>query len=344
MSQPQGRPALAPSPAPASPLQITVIRYDEGRFERKALASADECAAYRQRPMLTWINLDGVMDARAVQTVASQFALHPLTVEDIVNTRQRPRMETFDDYVYVVARMLTYDPAAERIASEQVSIIVADKLVITFQESPGDVFDSLRAELGSGKSRARRMGPDYLLYSLLDAIVDNYFVICEKVGGKIEPLQEELIVSPSPKALRKIQRIKREVIFLRKCVWPLREVVSGLERAELPFFTASTPLYLRDLYGHTIQVMDNVETYRDMLASTVDIYMSSISNRLNEVMKVLTIIATIFIPLTFIASIYGMNFRHMPEIPWRYGYPAVLLAMAVVAGIMLLYFRRKRWM
>jgi len=230
--------------------------------------------------------------------------------------------------------------------AEQVSLILGPNFVISFQEEgkEGDLFEVVRERLRSSKGKLRKMGADYLLYALLDAIVDGYFVILERLGERIEVLEEELLANPSQLTLQNIHTMKREMIFLRKSVWPLREVISGLQRGESPLITETTGPYLRDVYDHTIQVIDAVESFRDMLAGMLDIYLSSISNRLNEVMKLLTIIATIFIPLTFIVGVYGMNFKLMPELEWRWGYPAVWLVMVVVAGLMLAFFRRKRWL
>lgn len=331
-------------PAETRRAEITVIAYNEADYERRTLESAEKCAAYRERTKVTWVNVDGARDPAAIQTIGAQFGLHPLTLEDIVHAEHRPKLEDYESYVYIVVKMLSYNEQARRTEAEQLSIVLAENLVITFQDRPGDVFDALRHALETGKGRARKMGADYLVYSMLDAIVDNYFVVCEKVGEKIEPLQEELIANPSPRALQEVQRLRRDVLFVRRSIWPLREVVAGLEKAESRFFSEPTRLYMRDVYDHTIQVMDTIETFRDIIASTVDLYVSSISNRLNEVMKVLTIIATIFIPLTFITSLYGMNFRHMPEISWRWSYPIVLTFMLLVAVAMILYFKRKRWM
>jgi len=337
-------PAGAPGPTEAQRAAITVITYDEARYERKTVKSAQECAAYGKGGKVTWINVDGVHDVTAWEAIAAQFGLHPLILEAISHQQQRPKLEDYDKYLFIVVKMLSYGEKSQRTEAEQLSIVLAGNVVITFQDRPGDVFEELREALETGKGRARKMGSDYLVYSLLDAVVDNYFTVCEKVGEKIEPLQEALIAAPSPKALREIQRLRREIIFVRRSVWPLREVIGGIEKTESRFFAEATQLYMRDLYDHTIQIMDTIETFRDTLSSTVDIYLSSVSNRLNEIMKVLTIIATIFIPLTFITSFYGMNFRYMPELSWRWGYPGVLLVMLVMAVGMLAYFRKRRWM
>jgi len=240
--------------------------------------------------------------------------------------------------------MLHYDEHENGVKAEQVSLILGPTWVISFQESWGDVFDSVRERIRGDKGRIRKVGADYLAYALIDAVVDNYFMILEKVGEDIEEIEDELVTNPVPETLQTLHNLKRQMIFLRKSVWPLREVISRLERWESPLIQKSTHIYLRDVYDHTIQVIDAVETFRDMLSGMLDIYLSSVSNRMNEVMKVLTIIATIFIPLTLVAGLYGMNFRYMPELEWRWSYPLVLLVMLTIGVLMVMYFRKKRWL
>ena len=240
--------------------------------------------------------------------------------------------------------MLGYNDDNQTVETEQVSIILGSNFVISFQERIGDVFEQIRDRLRNAKGRIRKMGPDYLSYSLIDAVVDSYFSILEKMGEKIEFLEEELVTDPTEQTLQQIHRLKREMIILRKSVWPLREVISGLQRTESELIKESTSVYLRDVYDHTIQIIDTIESFRDMVSGMVDLYLSSLSNKMNSVMKVLTIIATIFIPLTFIAGVYGMNFKYMPELEWRWGYAIAVLAMVIVAVIMLIYFRKKKWL
>ena len=328
----------------AQKVVITVIDYNETELVERELESVQECSVYKARPTVTWINVDGLHDIGVIESIGEQFGLHPLILEDIAHTAQRPKMEDYEDHLFVVLKMLSYLEPAGELEAEQVSIVLSNNLVISFQERQGDVFDSVRERIRTAKGRIRKTGADYLVYSLMDAVVDNYFVICEKMGEKIEPVHETLVGNPSPKVLHKVHLLKSEVLSLRKSVWPLREVVSGLERAEVPFFKKETRLYLRDVYDHTIQVIDTIETSRDMIAGMVDLYLSSVSNKMNEVMKVLTIIATIFIPLSFVAGLYGMNFDRMPELHWAWGYPAALFVMFSIAAGMLLYFRRKGWL
>jgi magnesium transporter len=253
-------------------------------------------------------------------------------------------MEDFDNYLFIVLKMLQYNDLENETRTEQVSIILGSNYVISFQEDEGDVFGLIRERIRANRGRTRKMGADYLAYSLIDAIVDNYFMVLEKIGEQIEDIEDELVKNPTPEVLHTIHSLKRELIFLRKSVWPLREVISRLERWESPLIDKSIDIYLRDVYDHTIQVIDALETFRDMLSGMLDIYLSSISNRMNEVMKVLTIIATIFIPLTLITGIYGMNFRYMPELDSPWGYPMVFLVMLAVSAVMLMYFRRKKWL
>jgi magnesium transporter len=240
--------------------------------------------------------------------------------------------------------MLDQSNQSKEILTEQISLILGPSFVISFQEREGDVFDPIRERIRSGKGRIRKMGADYLAYALLDAIVDDYFIVMEKLGERIEFLEEELVKRPLPETLQTIHHLKREMIFFRKAVWPLREVIGSLERGELPLVKETTRIYLRDVYDHTIQVIDTIETFRDMVSGMLDIYLSSVSNRLNSVMKVLTIIATIFMPLTFLAGIYGMNFKHMPELEWKWGYPAVWIAVILISVSMLTYFKKKGWL
>ncbi len=328
----------------AEKLKITVMDYDEEHFQEREIKAIEECFAFKDAPTVTWINIDGLHQIEILEKLGECYRFHPLVLEDILNTDQRPKMEDYGDYLYIVLRMLNYTDKNSEIETEQVSLILGPNFVFSFQEKEGDVFDPIRERIRSGKGRIRKMGADYLAYALIDSIVDNYFTIMEKLGETIEFLEEKLVTQPIPETLQTIHELKRELIFLRKAVWPLREVISGLERGELVLVKETTRVYLRDLYDHTIQVIDTIETFRDMISGMLDIYLSSVSNRLNSVMKVLTIIATIFMPLTFIAGIYGMNFKHMPELEWRWGYPMVWLFVIAISVFMLIYFKKKRWL
>jgi len=329
----------------AEEVKITIIDYDEIHFQEKVIKTIEECIPFKDKPTVTWINVDGIHQVELLEKLGQCYGLHPLTLEDILNTDQRPKIEDFGDYVYIVLKMLYYRDKTDEIVTEQMSLILGSNFVISFQEGiEGDLFDPVRERIRSEKGRIRKMGADYLAYSLLDSIVDYYFVILEKLGERIEFLEEKLVANPNPETLQIIHNLKREMIFLRKSVWPLREVISGLERGESSLIKESTRIYLRDIYDHTIQVIDTIETFRDMLSGMLDIYLSSVSNRLNAVMKVLTIIATIFMPLTFLAGIYGMNFKFMPELEWRWGYPLIWMIMLGIGVFMLFYFKKKKWL
>jgi len=328
----------------AGELKVTLIDYDETQFQEREIKTIEECFVFKDKPTVTWINVDGLHQVEVLEKLGECYEFHPLMLEDILNTDQRPKMEDYGDYVYIVLKMLEQSNKNNEVVMEQISLILGPNFVISFQEREGDLFDSIRERIRNGKGRIRKMGADYLAYTLVDSIVDNYFIIMEKLGEKIEFLEEELVTRPTAETLKTIHQLKREMIFLRKAVWPLREVVSGLQRGESSLMKESTRIYLRDVYDHTIQVIDTIETFRDMVSGMLDIYLSSISNRLNAVMKVLTIIATIFMPLTFIAGIYGMNFKYMPELEWRWGYPVIWLVVIFIGVSMLIYFKKKRWL
>ncbi|MEM2907456.1 MAG: magnesium/cobalt transporter CorA, partial [Candidatus Odinarchaeota archaeon] len=292
---------------------------------------------------VTWINIDKVADTKVTDSIGKRYNIHPLILEDISNTDQRPKIDVLENYIYVVAKMLYSDTDKDKTVIEQVSFILGQDYVVSFQERPGDVFDHIREMIRHNKGLIRKMGADYLLCSLIDSIVDNYFNICDRLEEKIECLDDELLGQPSQETINEINSLKREMIFIRKAIWPLREVVNILERTGPPLVLQKTIIHLRDVYDHVIQIIDLVETLQEILSSMVDTYLSSISNRTNEVMKILTIIATIFIPLTFIAGVYGMNFRFMPELELIWGYPLIVGVMFTVSIVMLLYFRRKKW-
>jgi magnesium transporter len=325
-------------------ISIHVVDYDEVNFLETELTSVEACIPYKNKPTVTWVNVDGVHDVPVLEKLGDCFEIHRLVMEDIMNTDQRPKMEDFGDYLYLVLKMLMSGKNGD-IVTEQISIILGPNYVLSFQEGiEGDVFNLIRERLRSGKGRIRKMGPDYLAYSLLDAVVDNYFVILENFGDKIELLESELIENPTQKTVQKIYQLKRELIFLHNAVWPLREAVSSLAKHDSPLIRESTPPYLRDVYDHVIHVIDSVDIYREMITGMLDMYLSSVSNRLNEVMKVLTAISLIFMPITFIVGVYGMNFKYMPELEWRYGYFFALLAMFGIGVSMFLYFKRKKWL
>jgi len=322
---------------------VSVIEYSPETFlERKNIANDFECKRPEGENIL-WINVDGLHDTELLQQIGKQFSIHPLVLEDICNTGQRPKMEDYGDYLYIVMKMATWDAEREWVDFEQVSLVLTENCVLSFQERPGDVFEPVRQRLRLGKGRIRKQGADFLAYSLLDSAVDEYFLLLEQIGDQVEKLEDDLLDEPGEHIVAGIHDLKREMIYLRKTAWPLREVVSMLERSET-LVTTDTQLYARDLYDHVIQVIDSIETLRDIISGMLDVYLSSVSNRMNEIMKVLTIIATIFIPLTFLAGVYGMNFKYMPELQWKWAYPAVWLVMLGTAGWMVRFFRRKGWL
>jgi magnesium transporter len=329
--------------------RITVIRYGDDGYEQKSVGRISEAVQMIKGRKTVWINIDGLHDVGVIQELGEKLGIHPLVLEDVVNTGQRPKLEDFEDYMFIVMKMLTFNQKDQTTSAEQVSLIPGKNFVITFQERPGDIFDPVRKRLKKGKGRIRKLGSDYLAYALIDTVVDEYFSVLESFGEKIEGMEEGMVDDPKPEELQSIHGLKREMIFLRKSVWPLREVISGLDRSDSRLIKERTHLYIRDVYDHTVQVIDTVETFRDMASGLLDLYLSSISNRMNQVMKVLTIIATIFIPLSFFAGLYGMNFNtdyplNMPELGWEYGYPALLLFMLALALLMLFYFRRRKWL
>jgi len=328
----------------ANNIRITYLDYDEQNFEEKSFAKIEECFPFKTTPTVSWINIDGLHDVEVVEKLGKEFELHPLIMEDILNTGQRPKLEDFDKYIFIVLKMLSYDGEKESIEAEQVSFVLGKNFVISFQERIGDTFEQIRDRIRNAKGRIRKMGPDYLAYALIDAIVDNYFVILERLGEKIESMEEEVIGDPTEKTVQQIHSLKRQMISLRKSIWPLRELIGGIRKSESSLINETTDFYLRDVYDHTIQIIDTIDSFRDMVSGLLDIYLSNISNKMNSVMKVLTIIATLFIPLTFVAGIYGMNFEYMPELKVRWAYGAVWLIMITIAVIMLFYFRRKKWL
>jgi magnesium transporter len=297
----------------------------------------------QEEKSVRWIHSDGVHDTNIVELLGNIYGIHPLVLEDIVNVYQRPKIDKMDEIVFIVLRDFIFGAYQEDIISEQVSIILSKNTVISFQETTNDFFGQLRKRIIQSKGRIRRNGSDYLVYSLIDLIVDRYFIVLEEMSDRIEIIEDELINAPTPQTLQRIYELRRIASTLRKYMWPLREAIFKLSRGEEGFFRDSTQFYLRDLHDHVIQVSDQVETYRESISAMVDIYLSSLSHKMNEVMKVLTLISTIFIPATLLASIYGMNFEYMPELTWEYSYPVLLIFMVFLGVLFLALFRKKRW-
>lgn len=329
---------------PEGRVDISVFDYDENHFEEKQITNPSDLLDYRDRKTTSWINIDGIQDVALVEMVCKHYNIHPLTIEDILHPEQRPKLEDSEEYIFVVLKMMNYDEKLGMVHSEQVGIILGENFVISFQEVLGDTFEGVRNRLRSGKGNIRKNGADYLMYALIDTIIDNYFVVLEKAGDMLEDIEEELLLQPSQKTLNQLYSLKREILTIRRMVLPLREVIYKLERDDLKLIKKATRVYIRDVYDHIIRVIDSVETIRDLLGGMLDLYQSIMGNRMNAVMKVLTIISTIFIPLTFIAGIYGMNFEYMPELGWKYGYPATWGLMIMMVMMMFVFFKKKNWL
>ncbi len=323
--------------------RITIIEFDESRLEERQATHLEECLLLTDKPTVTWINVNGLSKIANLEKLGECFNLHPLVVEDIANIEQRPKIEDYEDYLFIVLKAIAYDEATRDIGADQVSLVLGANYLISFHESGSQLFAPIREHLMAGKGHLRKAGADYLAYALMDLIVDQYFVVLERFGENLEYLEEEVVKRPTPETLLDVHRFKNDMILLRKSMWPLREVIGRLERKEFPFIKDETIIYCKDVYDHTIIAIDTVETYRDILSGMLDIYLSSVSNRLNEVMKILTIIATIFMPLTFLTGLYGMNFEFMPGLKWSPGFFAMLGLMTAVTILMLAYFKRKRW-
>jgi magnesium transporter len=331
-------------------IQINLLKYNEDNHEFGFIKNIDEAFDELADKTIRWINIYGLHDVDVLKKIEDHFSIHLLVMEDILNTNQRPKIEIYDDYIFAVVKMIYFDEENLELNVEQISLILHNNSIICFQEKLGDFFNPLRERIKNGKGRVRKSGPDYLAYAILDMIVDNYFLVLEKLGDRIESLDDEIMTNSDPEMAQKINSLKRTLIDLRKNVWPLREVISAITRDEIPYFKHKTLPFLRDLYDHIIQVIDTTENYREMATGLMDMYMTNISNRMNEVMKVLTIIATIFIPLSFLAGVYGMNFDtsasffNMPELHYRYGYIFFWCLVVLIGGGLLLFFKRKNWL
>lgn len=327
----------------AEKANFTVINYNESTLRIKETSSLEECLSLIDPSMITWINIDAISDARTVEAIGWHFELHPLLLEDIMNTDQRPKIDDYEDHIFLVLKVLLINVDTRSLEADQISFVLGKNYLLTFLERPSPLFRPVIERLQINKSRIRKNGPDYLVYNLIDIIVDNYFVIIEAGSDLLEELEVKVVAGMRTETLAAIQKMKKEFIFLRKSIWPLREVLLSLERNGSDLISPSSLLYFRDIYDHSIHAIDSIETLREMLSGMLDIYLSSVSNRLNEVMKVLTIISTIFMPLTFIAGVYGMNFKNLPETEWHYGYYLCLGLMACVVMVMLIFFRKKKW-
>ncbi|RZN46808.1 magnesium/cobalt transporter CorA [archaeon] len=318
---------------------IWVMDYAPDHLDEHTDIRIDDALAWLKSPNVTWLNVVG-LDADFIGQIGNALNVHPLVLEDILNTDHRPKVEEYDDYLFIVCKAPRHD---DGVAVEQLSMILFGTGVVCFHERGSDLFNALQERIRSQRGFIRSKGVDYLAYSILDTIIDSYFVTVEMINDTVDDLEETLVTEPTTDTLQALQHCKRHAIMLRKAIFPMREVAFSLEKIGAPFFGSDVRPYLRDVYDHCIQIMDTIESIKDMLSGMLDIYLSSTSNKLNEVMKVLTIISTMFIPMTFLAGVYGMNFIHMPELQWRYAYPAVLLVMASIAGVMALFFKKRGW-
>ncbi|EPR73467.1 Magnesium and cobalt transport protein CorA [Winogradskyella psychrotolerans RS-3] len=325
-------------------LHIESFDYTKETLKENVLTNIEDAKSYKETDSVTWINIDGLNSLSEIESIGKQYELHPLVLEDIVNTTQRPKIDEYDDYLFIVLKMLYYD-TDENVVIEQVSLVLGKNYVLSFQESEGDVFDTVRERIRLGNGRIRGLKSDYLLYALIDAVVDHYFSIIETLGNKIEDLENDLFEGHAKDNINiEVQQLKREILKVRRAIFPLREIINRIEKGEHPLIYKRTITYYRDIYDHLIQVSENIDIYREMIWSLMDMYMSTISNRMNEVMKVLTIMSSIFIPLTFLAGIYGMNFEYIPELNYHNGYFILLGVMFVMFILMLFYFKRKKWL
>jgi magnesium transporter len=324
--------------------RITLFNFNSENLLEKEIHNIEDVRPFKNNLDVTWVNVDGLHDVGIIEQVGELFGIHTLTLEDIVNTNQRPKLEEFDDYTYIVLKMLFLDQDKNRINAEQVSFVLGENFLITFQEMEGDIFDGVRERLRKCKGRIRKKGADYLMYALMDAVIDNYFLILDHTVEQTEIIEDMMLTDTSHRTLVLIHDIKRELIHFRRQVWPLREFLNNMISSEINLIEEPTRLFLRDLYDHSIQVIDTIESLRDVLMGMQDVYLSELSNKMNETMKVLTIIATIFIPVTFIAGVYGMNFKYMPELEQRWAYPAFWVTVVLIIALMMAWFKRKKWL
>ena len=325
-------------------VKLSLITYSEAAIHEHAIHSLTEVKQKRTGSPFCWINIDGLHDIRAIEEIGTEFSIHPLVLEDCLNTRQRPKIDDHEQYLFIVLKMFRFNKETAEVEEEQISYLLGSDYVISLQEREGDVFTPVRERLRTGKGRLRKAGPAYLFYTLLDAVVDNYFYVIDALNERIETLDAEVITNPRPSTLQNIYILKQEVLNLRKNIAPLREVLSKLLKEPHVLIDNATKIYFSDVFDHFLQVLESIDTQRELLSGLIDLYMTSISNRTNEIMKVLTLMAAIFIPITFVAGVYGMNFQRMPELEWEYGYLfAWTIMLSIVAG-MLIFFRNKNWL
>lgn len=321
--------------------ELMVITYNVERAEQRLISPGD-LPSFRDRQANLWLHIKGARHIPTIEAVGETFGLHPLVLEDILTPGQRPKLEDYGEYSFFA--LVSHAVSGGALINEQVNIVLGPDYVLSFQDEHSQLFRPVVERLLAANSRMRKFGPDYLVYSLIDMVVDHFFGVLEHLGELIEVLEQDVVTRPDSGSLHEIYELKNQMLFLRKAVWPLREVVGALERGQLLLFRESTLLYVRDVYDHATQVIETLEMYREMVSGLLDVYLSSLSNKMNEVIKILTILSTLFMPLTFVVGLYGMNFRYMPELEWKWGYPAVLTLLAALTGLMLWFFRRRRWL
>jgi len=321
---------------------IEVYSYSSDSFHQQTLEIKDPIPMPEESKVL-WININGLHDLPFIESMGKQFSIHSLVLEDILHTEQRPKVEDYGPYLFFVVKMLYYDEEHDQLNDEQVSMVLGKGFLLTFQEMAGDVFIPVRDRIRNNRGRIRREDPGFLVYSLLDSIIDQYFLILEKIGDSIEALEDEVTATASKESLAKVQHFRRQILFLRRSIWPLREMLLLLQRLDSPLVSATTKPYLRDLYDHVLYMIDTLESYREMAADFLDLYLSSMNNKMSSIMKTLTLITTIFMPLSFVAGLYGMNFVHMPELTQPFAYPAVLIIMGIIAVSFVIFFFTKKW-
>jgi len=322
----------------------SLVDYSKAAVVEQKVHSIDDILRYEGTDTVTWVNVEGLKNVELIKAIGQHFDIHPLVLEDILNTNQRPKFEDYENYLFIVLKGLFYTEGTFNINHEQVSILVLEKFIFTFKEKQDDLFTPVKQRLKNSKGRLRNLGADYLTYVILDTIVDQYFVLGDLLEEEIESIEDALLSNPTTETLSSIQHVRKELVFVRKSVSPMRELLKAIQRSESTLIHEKTEIYYRDVYDHIIRNIEIIESYRDLISSMQDIYISSVSNKMNDIMKVLTVFASIFIPLTFIAGIYGMNFEYMPELKWKWAYPALLMFFAVISLSLLVYFKKKKWL
>lgn len=324
--------------------RITIVDYNKETIEERAVESIEEILQCRETDTVTWVNIEGLGNIELISAIGEHFDIHPLVLEDILNTHQRPKLEEYDDYLYCVLKAIALAEDNFLVEYEQISILILNDFVFTFKEKQDELFEPVQRRLRASKGHFRSQGADYLAYVILDTIVDSYFTLQDSLDDIVDSIEEELLMDPAPATLANIQAVKRELIFIRRSISPLRELLNAILRSESPLIEDKTLIYFRDISDHVLRISEALESTRDMVAGLLDIYITSISNKMNEVMKVLTVFASIFIPLTFIAGIYGMNFDYMPELKWKWGYPLLWVIFIAIPVVLLVYFKKKKWL